>query len=245
MRGREDGAFEEVARWLLEMTDPEVLFGDYLADSTPKPLGGWDVSASGKAVEVDAIHPRAEVVWDYLDKTTVLDEHGFVIQTETRGKMRAMVDGVTGYTLYQTNNIGVVPRRLGVIRGGMPGRIHPGDGLNTYRLNLNFHEPLALHHSLPVHWVLDFRESSNATRLDGLAEVVEIPTRHLTLRAQFDDRLLPVRPHYYVAWRDRLIDPIGPKRPLKLKPGSNTVEKPWPILEMSRVYVISWKWPKD
>jgi hypothetical protein len=44
----------------------------------------------------DEIHPVGEVVWDSMESTTNLNADGIAIETETRGVLRAMVDGATG-----------------------------------------------------------------------------------------------------------------------------------------------------
>src|SRR5262249_8552500 len=147
----------EVARWLVEMTNPEVLFGDYTSEAVLPPPVEWNIGQLTGPVAQDEIHPREEVAWDFLEKTTILDEHGYAIGTETRGTLRAMVDGVTGYTLHQTSNTGSVPVGIGLFRGGKPGRKHPLGPLGTYRLNLDFKQPLPQGKTLQVHWLLDLK----------------------------------------------------------------------------------------
>src|SRR6266571_1906541 len=142
VRDHEDQALEEVARWLLEMDIPEVIFGDYTSEAATPPPAEWKIGTRIEAVGIDEVHPREEVVWDFLEKTSILDEHGFGIATETRGTVRAMVDGVTGYTVHFTPRSGSLPKGIGVYRGGQPGRIHPPDVLGTRGININFHEPL-------------------------------------------------------------------------------------------------------
>jgi hypothetical protein len=103
VRDHEDEALEEVVRWLLEMTEPEVLFGDYVSSQAPLPVE-WNIDTLIDPVAPDEVHPRGEIVWESLEKTTTLDERGLAIETETRGVLRAMVDGVTGYTVHLTSD---------------------------------------------------------------------------------------------------------------------------------------------
>jgi hypothetical protein len=118
VRGQEDTALEEVARWLLEMEHPEVLFGTYTSEAIAYPSAEWNIGTLIEPVSLDEVHPREEVVWDFLEKTSVLNELGFVIATETRGIVRAVVDGVTGYTIHYTSNTGCQPVGVHLIMGG-------------------------------------------------------------------------------------------------------------------------------
>src|SRR6266568_4584550 len=97
VREREDEAIEELARWLSDMTEPATLFGDYLAPEFYLPAPDWTSHALTQPTGPDEIHPLGEVIWEQLEKTVVLNEHGFAIYTETRGLLRALIDGVTGY----------------------------------------------------------------------------------------------------------------------------------------------------
>ncbi|HEY5986039.1 MAG TPA: hypothetical protein VIV12_06580, partial [Streptosporangiaceae bacterium] len=218
VRDHEDEALEEVARWLLEMTNPEVLFGDYLSEATSPPPPEWNANTLIAPVHADEVHPREEVVWDFLEKTSILNERGVGIATETRGIVRAMVDGATGYTVHHTPRSGSLPKGIGVCRGGKPGRIHPPDVLGTRGININFHEPLRLHRTLQIHWLIDLKPAAKAEPVRGYAEVIEVQTRNLTLRAQFHDEYLPVAPRYLIGWPHLLPESIGPPRPLKLQP---------------------------
>jgi len=244
VRDHEDEALEEVARWLLEMTNPEVLFGDYLSEAASPPSPEWNVGTLVAPVHAEEVHPREEVAWDFLEKTSIIGERGLGIATETRGTVRAMVDGVTGYTVHYTPRSGSLPTGIGVHRGGRPGRVHPPDVLGTRGININFHEPLRKHRTLQVHWIIDLEPSAKAEPASGYAEVVEVQTRNLTLRAQFHDNRLPVMPRYYMGWPHLLPESIGPKRPLKLQPG-NIIAKSWPRTEIGKAYVVAWHWPED
>ncbi len=244
VRDHEDEALEEVARWLLAMEHPEVLFGDYAFDAFVPPPAEWNIGTLTAPSGLDDIHPREELVWDFLEKTTILDDRGSGIATETRGLARAAIDGVTGYTLHYTSNTGSRPTGIHLIRGGRPGHKHPLGPLDTYRLNIDFERSLAKSQTVPLHWILELNPGRDARPVHGLAQAPEVPTRDLTLRAQFADGRLPVRPCYFVAQPDHLPQPEGPKRPLKLMPG-NLIAKSWRAPERQKVYVISWEWPGD
>jgi len=244
VRDHEDEALEEVARWLLEMDNPEVLFGDYTSAAVSPPPAEWKVGALIEAVGIDEVHPREEVVWDFLEKTTMLDEHGFGIATETRGVVRAVVDGVTGYTVHYTSNTGSKAIGISIIQGGQPGRKHPPGALGTARININFDEPLRRNQTHRLHWVLSLAPGSDARPAHGLAQAPEVPVRDLTLRAQFHDLMLPVAPCYFIAEPDHLPEPYGPKRPLKLLPG-NFIAKSWHLPNRQKVYVIAWDWSDE
>jgi hypothetical protein len=244
VRDHEDEALEEVARWLLEMTNPEVLFGHYLSEAASPPPPEWNVGTLVAPVAADEVHPREEVVWDFLEKTSILNEQELGIAIETRGTVRAMVDGVTGYTIHFTPRSGSLPKGVGVYRGGKPGRVHPPDVLGTRGININFHEPLEKHHTLQVHWIIDLKPTAKAEPARGYAEVVEVQTRNLTLRAQFHDDCLPLVPRYFIGWPHLLPESIGPPRPLKLQPG-NIISTSWARTEIGKAYVVAWDWPED
>jgi hypothetical protein len=244
VRDREDEGLEEVARWLLEMDNPEVLFGDYMSSTATSPPAEWKLGALTEAVGVDDVHPREEVVWDFLEKTTALDEHGFGTATETRGIVRAVVDGVTGYTVHYTSNTGSQATGLLIIHGGRVGHTHPPGALGTARININFDKPLRRNATHRVHWMLDLTPAPDARPAHGFAGAPEVPVRDLTLRAQFHDLKLPLSPCYYVAQPDHLPEPYGPKRPIKLLPG-NFISKAWHQPERQKVYVLAWDWPDE
>jgi len=244
VRDHEDQALEEVARWLLEMDIPEVIFGDYTSEAATPPPAEWKIGTRIEAVGIDEVHPREEVVWDFLEKTTVLDEHGFGIATETRGIVRAVVDGVTGYTIHYTSNTGSRATGVSIIHGGTPGRKHQPGALGTARININFDEPLERNQTRRIHWVLSLTPGADARPAHGLAQAPEVPVRDLTLRAQFHDLKLPVAPCYFSAEPDHLPEPYGPKRPLKVMPG-NFISKSWHHPDRLKVYVIAWDWPDE
>jgi hypothetical protein len=244
VRDHEDEALEEVARWLLEMDNPEVLFGDYTSPAASLPPAEWKVGALVEAVSVDEVHPREEVVWDFIEKTSTLDEHGFGIATETRGIVRAVVDGVTGYTVHYTSNTGSRALGISIIQGGTPGRKHPPGALGTARMNIDFAGPLRRNETQRVHWILSLAPGPDARPAHGLAQAPEVPVLDLTLRAQFHDLKLPVAPCYFMAEPDHLPEPYGPKRPLKLLPG-NFISKSWHLPKRQKVYAIAWDWPDE
>jgi hypothetical protein len=244
VRDQEDTALEEVARWLLEMENPEVLFGAYTSEAVMRLPAEWDVGTLIEPAGLDEVHPREEVIWDFLEKTSVLNELGFAVATETRGIIRAVVDGVTGYTIHYTSNTGCRPVGVHLIMGGKPGRKHQPGALGTARINVNFDRPLRRSETLRLHWVLSLEPGADARPLTGMAQTSEVPTRNLTLRAQFDERRLPVAPRYYIAEPDYLPEPDGSKRPLKLQPG-NFITKSWPHPERQKTCVIAWQWPED
>ncbi len=246
VREREDEAIEELARWLSEMTDPAILFGDYLAPEFYLPAPDWTSSALVEPVGPDEIHPLGEVIWEQLEKTVVLNEHGFAIHTETRGLIRALLDGVTGYTVFYTNRGNPVPDQLRMIHGGTTGthRVDPVVG-DTAALNINFGERLGLGRSLPLHWMIYLPDPlPDAKPETGWAEVADIQTRNLTLRAQFDERKLPVQPLYYMARPRFLLRPLTPLRPLELQPG-NLISHTWPHTEEGKAYTLRWQWPEQ
>ncbi|HEY1915734.1 MAG TPA: hypothetical protein VGH27_09170 [Streptosporangiaceae bacterium] len=246
VREREDEAIEELARWLSEMTDPVTLFGDYLAPEFYLPAPDWKSNALADPVGPDEVHPLGEVLWEQLEKTVVLNETGFATHTETRGLLRALIDGVTGYTVFYTNRGNPSPDRLRVIQGGTAGR-HRADPVagDTAALNINFEEPLARTRSLRLHWMIHLPDPlASAKPETGWAEVADVQTRNLTLRAQFDERKLPVRSLYYVARPRFLLRSIGPIRPLELQPG-NLITYTWPHAQEGMAYLLAWSWPED
>src|SRR6266702_4752171 len=176
VRDQEDSALQEVARWLLEMEHPEVLFGAYTAEAVTYPPVEWDVGTLIEPVSLDEVHPREEVVWDFLEKTSVLNELGFVVATETRGIIRAAIDGVTGYTIHYTSNTGCQPVGVHLIMGGKPGRKHRPGALGTARININFDHPLRRSETLRLHWVLSLEPGTDARPLSGMAQASEVPT---------------------------------------------------------------------
>jgi hypothetical protein len=155
VREREDEAIDELALWLSTMTDPITLFGDYLAPEVYPPAPDWTANELIEPVGADEVHPLGEVIWEQLEKTVVLDEHGFAIHTETRGLVRALIEGVTGYTTFYTNKGNPGPDRVQVIEGGTAGkhRVDPVTA-DTAALNINFASPLGLGRTLRLHWIM-------------------------------------------------------------------------------------------
>jgi hypothetical protein len=242
---RENEAIEELARWLSQMSDPATLFGDYLAPEFYLPAPDWMASGLIEPVAADEIHPLGEVVWEQLEKTVVLDERGFAVQTETRGLVRALVDGVTGHTHFYTNRGNPQPDRLHVLAGGTAGK-HQFDPIgDTAALNINFTRPLGLGHKLRLHWVMNLPDPRpDASPETGWAEVADIQTRNLTLRAQFDERRQPVRPRHYVARPRFLLRPLTPLQALELQSG-NLISYTWPHPEEGKAYILRWQWPEQ
>jgi hypothetical protein len=245
VREREDEAIEELARWLAQMANPATLFGDYLAPEFYLPAPDWTENGLIDPVAADEIHPLGELVWEQLEKTVILDERGFAVQTETRGLVRALIDDVTGYTLFYTNKGNPRPDRLHVLAGGAAG-MHQLDPIgDTAALNINFTTPLALGRRLHLHWVMTLPDPlPDALPETGWAEVADIQTRNLTLRAQFDERRLPVRPLYYVARPRFLLRPLTPLQGLELQPG-NLISYTWPHPEEGKAYILRWQWPEQ
>lgn len=246
VREREDEAIDELALWLSNMTDPVTLFGDYLAPEVYLPAPDWTANELIEPVEPDEVHPLGEVIWEQLEKTVVLDEYGFAVQTETRGLVRALIDGVTGYTLFYTNKGNPGTDRVQVIDGGTVGkhRIDPVMG-ETAALNINFARRLGLGRTLRLHWIMHLPvPSPDSEPQTGWAEVADIQTRNLTLRAQFDERRLPVRPFYYVARPRFLLRPLTPLQSLEFQPG-NIVSYTWPRTEEGKAYILCWQWPEQ
>lgn len=246
VREREDEAIEELARWLTTTTEPATLFGDYLAPEFYLPAPDWTSNALVEPVDQDEIHPLGEVIWEQLEKTVVLNEHGFAIHTETRGLIRALIDGVTGYTVFYTNRGNPVPDQLRMIQGGTTGkyRVDPVVG-DTVALNINFREPLGLGRSLQLHWMIYLPDPlPGAMPETGWAEVADVQTRNLMLRAQFDERKLPVQPLYYVARPRFLLRPLTPLTPLELQPGT-LISHTWPHTEEGKAYTLRWQWPEQ
>jgi len=239
VRDHEDEALEEVARWLLEMTDPVVLFGDYFSEHAALPAE-WNINTLIDPVAVDEVHPRGEVAWESLESTTTLDAHGLATETETRGILRATVDGATGYTVHLSSD-----RKeyrftgIGVRRGGRPGKTYPPGLLNSARVNINFHAPLRLHQTLPVHWFVDLEAKPGAQPVHAWAKNVEMPVRDLTLQVRFHPDKLPTQPCYYVSKPHLLPDAIGPKRPLPLVSGG-VIVKTWRTTEIGQTYMLAW-----
>jgi hypothetical protein len=123
--------------------------------------------------------------------------------------------------------------------------MHAEDVLGTHALNINFSKPLPQNQTLRVHWLIELPPApSTAKPQRGLAEVADMPTRHLTLRVQFDDRKLPVRPRYYEARPRFLLRSLSPVRPLELGPG-NIIAHTWPRTEEGTAYVLTWSWAED
>jgi hypothetical protein len=241
VRDHEDEALEEAARWLLEMTEPEVLFGSYLSERPPLPVE-WNRDTTIEPVAPDEIHPVQEIVWESLEKTSTLDERGLALETETRGVLRAMVDGVTGFTVHLTSDQSeYLAQGIGVRRGGKPGKQHGRGLMNSVRVNVNFHEPLRLHHVLQVHWFLDLVPRPKAGPLCGFAQNVDVPTRDLTLQIRFHPDKLPVQPCYFVSKPHLLPQAIEPKRPLSLMPGG-AIAKTWRAPEIGCVYALAWEY---
>jgi hypothetical protein len=243
VREREDEAIEELARWLSSMTDPATLFGDYLAPEFYLPAPDWTANELIEPVGAVEVHPLGEVIWEQLEKTVALDEHGFAVRTETRGLVRALLEGVTGYTVFYTNRGNPGPDRLQIIEGGTSGRyrVDPVTA-DTAALNINFTCPLGLGRSLRLHWIIHLpTSSSDAEPQTGWAEVADVQTHNLTLRAHFDERMLPVRPLYYVARPRFLLRPLTPLQALELQPG-NLISYTWPRTEEGKAYILRWQW---
>lgn len=246
LREHENEAFDELAGWLSNMTDPATLFGDYLATEFYLPAPDWTSNALIEPVGADEIHPLGEVIWEQLEKTVVLNGHGFAVHTETRGLLRALIDGVTGYTVFYTNRGNPEPDRLQVIQGGMAGKhqVDPVVG-DSAALNINFAEPLGQGRTLRLQWVIRLPPPApDAAPETGWAEVADIQTRNLTLRAQFDERRLPVRPLHYVARPRFLLRPLTPLQSLELQPGY-LISYTWPRTDEGNAYVLRWQWPEQ
>lgn len=244
VRDHEDEALEEVAWWLLEMDHPAVLFGDYASETAVYPPPEWYVGTLIEPVGIDELHPREEVVWDFLERTVILDEYGYAVKSEMRGVVRAVIDGVTGYTVHHRNNMGSVPKGIHIIQGGKPGRKHQPGALNTARINIDFATPLRQNQTLRLHWILELEQRPDARKLHGLAQAPEVPVRDLTLRAQFDTSYLPVAPRHFIGEPDYLPEPFGPKQPLRLLPG-NFITMSWRSPSRQKAYVIEWQWPDE
>jgi|SRR6185437_8578534 len=246
VREREDEAIEELARWISQMKDPVTLFGDYLAPEVYLPAPDWTANELLEPVAADEVHPLGEVLWEQLEKTVVLDERGFAIQTETRGLLRALIDGVTGYTTFYTNRGNPEPDRLHVLSGGTAGKHHLDPVIGTTAaLNINFMCPLGLGQRLRLHWIMTLPDPlPEAAPETGWAEVADVQTRNLTLRAQFDARRLPVRPLYYVARPRFLLRSLTPLHSLDLQPG-NLISYTWPQTEEGKAYVLHWQWDEQ
>jgi hypothetical protein len=244
VRDHEDEALEEVARWLLKMDHPAVLFGEYNSEAAVYPPPEWYVGTLIEPVRVDEIHPREEVVWDFLQRTAILDEYGYAIKSEMRGVVRAVIDRVTGYTLHHTTNTGLIVKGVHIIQGGKLGRSHPPGVLSTTRININFLTPLRQNQTLRLHWILDLLRGPDVRRHNGLAQAPEVPIRDLTLRTQFDASYLPVAPRHFVGEPNHLPEPFGPKQPLSLLPG-NFITKSWRNPDRRKVYVIEWQWSDE
>ena len=219
VRDHEDEALEEVARWLLEMTDPEVLFGDYLSARPALPVE-WNINTLIDPVATDEVHPKNEIVWESRQVTAIFDARGLALETETRGVLRAMVNGVTGYTVHITSD-----RKeyrvtgIGVRRGGKPGKVHQPGLVNTERVNVNFHTPLLQYRALPVHWFIDLEPKPNAQPVTAWSKNVEVPTRDLILQVRFHPDKLPAQPCYYLQNPIFCRRPSAPNGPCRCSPG--------------------------
>jgi hypothetical protein len=248
VREREDEAIEELARWLINMTDPVTLFGDYLTAEFYLPAPDWAQNTLTEPVGVDDIHPLGEVIWEQLEKTVILNDQGFAVHTETRGLLRALIDSVTGYTLFFSHPGNTPePEPLQVIHGGAHGHRHPVDPVtpSTMALNINFERPLQLGRTLRMHWIMHLPPPlPDAAPETDWGEVADIQTRNLTLRAQFDDRRLPVKPICYVARPRFLRRSLTPLTPLELLPG-NLISYTWPQTDEGKAYILHWDWPEQ
>ena len=239
VRDQEDVALEEMARWLVVMEHPHVIFGDYAHNFYAVRSPEWETGVRGIAASVDAVHPQWELAWDYIERVVTLDEQGLAVSTETRGLARARVDGVTGHTVHYTSDTGVAPSGIHLIRGGKPGKHHPRTALGTYALNIDFLEPLPLGQLSALHWILELEVGEDARSTVASGYAAEVLTRDLTQRVQFHADRLPVSPRCFVTAANRYPQPDGPIHPLRLLPG-NQIAMSWHNLEPSGIYVLAW-----
>jgi hypothetical protein len=240
----ENNALAAVAQQLLDMQpgDPEKLFGDYITPDVD--LTEPERRATLQAVGPDEIHPLGELAYDYCEHEVGLTASGFAHYTEIDCHARALIDGVTGHTVFYNHdsNMRDVLPRIVVMQGGKRGR-EDIDVLGGRSFNINFPAPLAKKGDrIRLRWTLLLGSPlPDAAPETGFGHVADVPTRNLTLKAYFHDASLPVRPHCYTARPRFLMRPLEPVRPVNIRPG-NLIAHRWASTEEGTAYVLRWGW---